>query len=56
MADSRPRVRGIFARNDEFGVLHKHGSSSHHYEEDEDGVRTRLHIYKFVFNWSVDLN
>ncbi|RID61956.1 hypothetical protein BRARA_E01059 [Brassica rapa] len=38
LADSRPRVRGIFARNDEFGVLHKHGSSSHHYEEDEDGV------------------
>ncbi|XP_048636694.1 zinc finger protein CONSTANS-LIKE 9-like [Brassica napus] len=38
LADSRPRVRGRFAKNDEFGELHKHGSSSHHYEEDEDGV------------------
>ncbi|KAF3580418.1 hypothetical protein DY000_02029660 [Brassica cretica] len=38
LADSRPRVRGRFAKNDEFGELHKHGSSSHHYEEDEDAV------------------
>ncbi|KAG2289286.1 hypothetical protein Bca52824_048890 [Brassica carinata] len=38
LADSRPRVRGRFAKNDEFGELHKHGSSNHHYEEDEDGV------------------
>ncbi|CAN6825801.1 unnamed protein product [Brassica oleracea] len=41
LADSRPRVRGRFAKNDEFGELHKHGSSSHHYEEDEDGVRVK---------------
>ncbi|CAH8331693.1 unnamed protein product [Eruca vesicaria subsp. sativa] len=36
LADSRPRVRGRFARNDEFGELNKQGSSSHHDDEDED--------------------
>ncbi|KAF2603119.1 hypothetical protein F2Q70_00025188 [Brassica cretica] len=39
LADSRARVRGRFAKNNEFGELHKHGSSSHHYEEDEDGIQ-----------------
>ncbi|KAG2327824.1 hypothetical protein Bca52824_010552 [Brassica carinata] len=38
LADSRPRVRGRFAKNDECGELHKLDSSSHHYDEDEDGV------------------
>ncbi|CAH8389374.1 unnamed protein product [Eruca vesicaria subsp. sativa] len=38
LADNRPRFRGRFAKNDEFGELHKQGSSSHHYDEDEDGV------------------
>lgn len=37
MADSRPRVRGRFAKNDEFGELTKQGSSGHY--DDEDGVR-----------------
>ncbi|CAF2289134.1 BnaA04g19400D [Brassica napus] len=36
LADSRPRVRGRFAKNDEFGELTKQGSSSHY--DDEDGV------------------
>ncbi|KAF2601513.1 hypothetical protein F2Q70_00028307 [Brassica cretica] len=36
LADSRPRVRGRFAKNDEFGELTKQGSSGHY--DDEDGV------------------
>ncbi|XP_018436339.1 uncharacterized protein LOC108808729 [Raphanus sativus] len=38
LADSRPRVRGRFARNDELCERHKQGFLSHHYDEDEDGV------------------
>ncbi|KAK4787292.1 hypothetical protein SAY86_011125 [Trapa natans] len=34
LADSRPRVRGRFAKNDDFGEAHRHNSSSH--EEDDD--------------------
>ncbi|CAH2059618.1 unnamed protein product [Thlaspi arvense] len=41
LADSRPRVRGRFAKNDEFGELKKQGSSSHHDDEDEDDMRVK---------------
>ncbi|KAL0740607.1 hypothetical protein Bca4012_082120 [Brassica carinata] len=39
LADSRPRVRGRFAKNDEFGELTKQGSSSHYDDEDGMGVK-----------------
>ncbi|KAL1206159.1 Zinc finger protein CONSTANS-LIKE 4 [Cardamine amara subsp. amara] len=38
LADSRPRVRGRFARNDEFGEPNRQGSSSHHDDEDEEYI------------------
>ncbi|CAA7025122.1 unnamed protein product [Microthlaspi erraticum] len=48
LADSRPRVRGRFAKNDElFGELNKQGSSSHHddeYEDDMLGVKDEEHL------------
>ncbi|KAK1266774.1 Zinc finger protein CONSTANS-LIKE 5 [Acorus gramineus] len=37
LADSRPRVRGRFAKNDEFGEATR-PSSSHHEDEDDDEV------------------
>ncbi|KFK42787.1 hypothetical protein AALP_AA1G039300 [Arabis alpina] len=37
LADSRPRVRGRFAKNDEFSEPNRQASSSHH-EEDEDDI------------------
>ncbi|KAL0865582.1 hypothetical protein Bca101_044700 [Brassica carinata] len=36
LADSRPRVRGRFAKNDEFSEPHRQASSSHHEEDDDD--------------------
>ncbi|CAN8315894.1 unnamed protein product [Cochlearia groenlandica] len=39
LADSRPRVRGRFAKNDELSELIKQGSSSHHVDEDDMGVK-----------------
>jgi len=39
LADSRPRVRGRFAKNDEFGEPNRQAFSSHHDDEDEDDVR-----------------
>ncbi|KAG4983226.1 hypothetical protein JHK87_027975 [Glycine soja] len=36
LADSRPRVRGRFAKNDEFGESHRQGSSNH--EEDDEEI------------------
>ena len=42
LADSRPRVRGRFAKNDDFGEGHRQGSSNH--EEDDEEVRFPLHI------------
>ena len=42
LADSRPRVRGRFAKNDDFGENHRPGSSNH---EDEDEVRFPSQIY-----------
>ncbi|XP_010469487.1 PREDICTED: two-component response regulator-like APRR7 isoform X2 [Camelina sativa] len=38
LADSRPRVRGRFAKNDEFGEPSRQASSSHHDDEDEDDM------------------
>ncbi|RDX92785.1 Zinc finger protein CO3, partial [Mucuna pruriens] len=36
LADSRPRVRGRFAKNDDFGEGHRQGSSNH--EEDDEEI------------------
>ncbi|XP_017438461.1 zinc finger protein CONSTANS-LIKE 3 [Vigna angularis] len=36
LADSRPRVRGRFAKNDDFGDSHRQGSSNH--EEDDEEI------------------
>ncbi|KAJ0245111.1 CCT motif family protein [Hirschfeldia incana] len=36
LADSRPRVRGRFAKNDEFCEPHRQASSSHHEDNDDD--------------------
>ncbi|XP_010522454.1 PREDICTED: uncharacterized protein LOC104801068 isoform X2 [Tarenaya hassleriana] len=36
LADSRPRVRGRFAKNDEFGEANRQASSSHHEDDDDD--------------------
>jgi len=44
LADSRPRVRGRFAKNDDFGDGHRQGSSNH--EEDEEEAR-----FSFLFTW-----
>ena len=38
LADSRPRVRGRFAKNDDFGDTHR-PTSSNHEEDDEEDVR-----------------
>lgn len=37
LADSRPRVRGRFAKNDDFGETNRAASNNH--EEDDDNVR-----------------
>ncbi|KAK8635240.1 hypothetical protein V6N13_023117 [Hibiscus sabdariffa] len=36
LADSRPRVRGRFAKNDEFGETHRQASSNHEEEYDDE--------------------
>ncbi|KAG7569002.1 CCT domain [Arabidopsis thaliana x Arabidopsis arenosa] len=38
LADSRPRVRGRFAKNDDFGEPNRQAFSSHHDDEDEDDM------------------
>lgn len=38
LADSRPRVRGRFAKNDDFGENHRPGSSNH---EDDDEIAVK---------------
>lgn len=53
MADSRPRVRGRFAKNDEFGESIRQASSSHHDDEDEDDVRNPVYM-NFMAKWNVD--
>ncbi|QCE05128.1 ribonuclease P/MRP protein subunit RPP1 [Vigna unguiculata] len=39
LADSRPRVRGRFAKNDDFGDSHRQGSSNH--EEDDEEITVK---------------
>ncbi|KAK7243034.1 hypothetical protein RIF29_37818 [Crotalaria pallida] len=39
LADSRPRVRGRFAKNDDFGETHRPASSNH--EEDEEDINVK---------------
>lgn len=36
LADSRPRVRGRFAKNDDFGETHRAASSNHEEDDDEE--------------------
>lgn len=43
LADSRPRVRGRFAKNDEFGEAPR-PSCSHHEDEEEEEVFFSLNI------------
>ncbi|KAJ6988719.1 hypothetical protein NC653_021598 [Populus alba x Populus x berolinensis] len=38
LADSRPRVRGRFAKNDDFGDIHRTVCSHHEDDEDEEAV------------------
>ncbi|KAI4318161.1 hypothetical protein L6164_025964 [Bauhinia variegata] len=38
LADSRPRVRGRFAKNDDFGENHRPASSNHEEDEEEEEV------------------
>ncbi|KFK31055.1 hypothetical protein AALP_AA6G062400 [Arabis alpina] len=42
LADSRPRVRGRFAKNDEFGESNRQASSSHHEDEYEDDMGVKF--------------
>jgi hypothetical protein len=42
LADSRPRVRGRFAKNDDFGENQRAASSNH---EDDDEVRFPSQYY-----------
>lgn len=43
LADSRPRVRGRFAKNDDFGDSHRTASGNHE-EEDEEEVAISRNI------------
>lgn len=45
LADSRPRVRGRFAKNDEFCEPNRQASSSHHEEDNDDDVRSIMFSY-----------
>lgn len=47
LADSRPRVRGRFAKNDDFGETHRPTCSNH---EDDDEVRfhSYIHFYDLI--------
>lgn len=42
LADSRPRVRGRFAKNDDFGEAHRPACSNHE-EDDDEEVRFVTH-------------
>ena len=46
LADSRPRVRGRFAKNDDFGENHRPACSNHE-EDEEEEVRFPGHIQLF---------
>ena len=48
LADSRPRVRGRFAKNDDFGEAHRPACSNHE-EDDDDEVRFIAHK-SLIFN------
>lgn len=43
LADSRPRVRGRFAKNDDFGETPRTASSNHE-EDDEEEVSSDSHM------------
>lgn len=44
LADSRPRVRGRFAKNDDFGDTNRTASSNHEEEDEEEVIRFQEHI------------
>jgi len=45
LADSRPRVRGRFAKNDDFGdASHRHINGRHHEEDDYDEVSSPSYL------------
>lgn len=52
LADSRPRVRGRFAKNDDFGEAHR-TSGGHHEEDDEEDVRSLSIPYNLFFFSSI---
>ncbi|KAK8623824.1 hypothetical protein V6N13_065187 [Hibiscus sabdariffa] len=41
LADSRPRVRGRFAKNDDFGETQRQASSNHEEDDDDDQVAVK---------------
>lgn len=42
LADSRPRVRGRFAKNDDFGETHRPACSNHEDDEDDEVILPTL--------------
>ena len=50
LADSRPRVRGRFAKNDEFGEHHRNSTCNSTHEEDTDEDVKSLHVRKATPN------
>ena len=42
LADSRPRVRGRFAKNDDFGEVTRPSGSNHEDDEDEEVTSFRI--------------
>ncbi|XP_042419553.1 uncharacterized protein LOC122008044 isoform X1 [Zingiber officinale] len=48
LADSRPRVRGRFAKNDEFGEVTKTSSNDHEFEDEEEVIHSS-HFIKHTF-------
>ncbi|PKA59420.1 ribonuclease P/MRP protein subunit RPP1 [Apostasia shenzhenica] len=55
LADSRPRVRGRFAKNDDFGEVSRPSTSNHDYDDDEK-VSFQVLLYIFIFSWSFQLS
>ncbi|XP_074343358.1 uncharacterized protein LOC141682564 isoform X2 [Apium graveolens] len=54
LADSRPRVRGRFAKNDEFGDLTRTTSSTH--EEDTDNDIRSIHVCTIHINTDIQVD
>lgn len=50
LADSRPRVRGRFAKNDDFGEAQRTASGNHE-EEDEEEVLYKIHLSQITFSY-----